>query len=116
MAKKKLNKNLVITLSLCAFGGMIALAIVMLNRLQQRDPQYFVQLAEQQESAGQWDKAATFYNQAWQRSEDPVYLARLSKMLLKNGDVLNALTGWERALVNRPDLIEAHRNRLEVLL
>ncbi len=52
MAKKRLNKNLVIVLTLLAFVMMIAASVLMLRRLQQRDPKYFVDLARQQASRG----------------------------------------------------------------
>lgn len=116
MARKRLNKNLVVALTLSGFAMMIVLAMVMIGRLQQRDPRHFVELAEQREAQGDWEQAVIFYNEAWKHTQDPVYLVRVSKMALSMGDLRSALTGWQRALVARPDLMEAHVSQLEVLL
>jgi uncharacterized membrane-anchored protein len=38
MAGKRLNKNLVVGLTLCAFVMMVLLSVLMLLQLRQRDP------------------------------------------------------------------------------
>lgn len=46
MARKQLNKTMVVGLTLCLFAFMVLLSVVMLRQLQRRDPKYFVDLAE----------------------------------------------------------------------
>jgi len=95
---------------------MILLSVVMLRQLQRRDPKYFVDLAEAARRQEEWQQAAVFYKQAWQRSQDAEYLVRLGDVLLQDGDVNGALIAWRQALVNQPDLLSAHRTRLDVLM
>ena len=45
MARKRLNKNLVVTLTLSGFAMMVLLSVLMLTQLQKRDPKYFIALA-----------------------------------------------------------------------
>ncbi len=116
MAKKQLNKKMVVALTLCTFAVMIVLSVVMLNRLQQRDPKYFVELAESAAEQEQWQQAALFYEQAWQRSDDPKYLVEVGEMLLHEGDVQNARIAWRKALVQDPGLIEGHVRQLTMLM
>ncbi len=116
MAGKRLNKKLVIVLTLTVFAGMVALSMVMLGQLQRRDPKHFVELAEQARAESQWEHAAILYKKAWERSRDARHLVELGEVLLSNGDVRNALASWHQALLSEPDLMEAHRRRLELLL
>ncbi len=108
MATKKLNKNLVVALTLTMFAAIIVLSVIMLNSLARRDPKHFVELADQFAAEEQWQQAARFYHEAWRRSDDAAYLVRTGEMLMQEGEVLQALTSWRQALVLRPDLIDAH--------
>ncbi len=116
MAKKRLNKNVVIGLTLFTFVVMIALSIIMLNQLRKRDPAYFVVLAEQAVAGDHWDQAAIFYKQAWKRSGRAAHMVKIGEALLEFGDVPNALLAWHQALVSEPSLLAAHRARLEVFV
>jgi len=116
MAKKRLNKSVVVGLTLFTFVLMIVLSIIMLSQLRKRDPAYFVVLAEQAAAGDHWDQAAIFYKEAWRRSGDAAHLAKIGEALLECGDVPNALLAWQQALVSDPNLLSAHRARLEVLL
>jgi len=116
MARKRLNKNVVIGLTLAAFACMIVLSIVMLRQLQQRDPAYMVEMAKRQEEQEAWRTAALFYQKAWERSGDPLHLVSFGDMLLNEGEVGAARSSWEQALTSRPDLVEAHTRRVELLL
>lgn len=115
MAKKKLNKNLVIVLSLCTFALMLVLAVIMLSQLQKRDPKYFVDLAQNAANLQQWPQAALFYREAYTRSQDAAHLVEMGEMLLNEGEVRNALGTWQQALINQPDLIEAHMKLIGLL-
>ncbi len=116
MAKKQLNRNLVIALTLCLFAVMIVLSALMLRRLQQRDPKYYIELADIAAADGHWQQAAVFYQQAWNRSNDAKYLVEVGEMLLRDGDVQNAALAWRQALVSEPDLMEGHARQLGLLM
>ncbi len=116
MAKKRLNKNVVVGLTLFGFLVMIVLSVVMLSQLRKRDPKYFVDLAEQSVASEHWEQAALFYREAWRRSEDAAHLVRLGDALLELGNVPQTLEAWQQALLAQPDLLDAHRAQLEVLL
>ncbi len=116
MARKRLNKSLVVVLTLVMFVVMIVVSAVMLRRLRQRDPAYFVNLAVRYEEEGEWQQAALFYKEAWERSHDATHLVSHGQMLLSDGEVGRAIGSWRLALVNQPDLTTAHAHQLELLL
>lgn len=116
MARKKLNKNLVVALSLCGFAAMILLSVLMLQQLAQRDPKYFVEKAENAIAAKDWRQAAAFYQQAWERSNDPRHLVAFGDAVLRDGDVQNARLAWMKALIQDPTLIDGHTKQLQLLL
>jgi tetratricopeptide (TPR) repeat protein len=115
MAKKRLNKKLVLVLTLLASITMIALAVVMLTKLERTDPARFVALAKAAESDEDWDNAAVFYHKAWERSGDAAHLVAQGQTLLNKGDIVAALRSWQNALVSQPDLISAHTHQLTLL-
>src|SRR3990172_4758822 len=116
MARRRLNKNLVVVLALSGFAMMILLAVLMLGQLQKRDPKYFVALAERSAEQQQWQQAAMFYNEAWERSGDTGYLVEVGEMLLREGEVIKAIMCWRQALVHQPELLAAHERQLELML
>lgn len=116
MAAKRLNKNLVIGLTLCGFCAMIALSVLMLQQLRRRDPQYFVDLAQRYEGEREWESAALFYWKAWERSHDVAHLVSYGDMQLNDGELGRALGSLRSALVNQPDSTIAHVRRTELLL
>ncbi len=116
MARKRLNKNLVIGLTLFGFAVMVALSALMLHQLRMGDPRHFLDLAGRYEAEGKWKQAALFYQKASERSHDPIHLVAVGRMLLNDGEVGQALQVWRSALVDQPDLIEAHLNKIAVLL
>ena len=96
---KQLNKNLIVILTIAAFGVILALSVVMLQRIERSDPKYFVELAERTAGAEKWQEAAIFYNRAWELSNDAQYLVSVGDMLLEDGEVGRALGSWEQALL-----------------
>jgi len=111
---KQLNKNLIVALTIAAFGVILALSVVMLQRIERSDPKYFVELAERTAKEGQWQQAAIFYNRAWGLSNDAKYLVFVGDMLLEGGEVGRALGSWEQALVHQPGLLDAHKRLIDV--
>ena len=116
MARKRLNKKVIVALTLSVFASMIVLSVLMLRQLQHRDPQYFVDQARQYEQAGEWKSAFVFYQRAWDQSKDARYLVSVGNVLLADGELGRALASWRAALVNQPDLTDAHIRYVEVLL
>ena len=116
MAKRRLNKNLVIALTLFSFLVIIVLSVLMLKQLQKGDPERLMQLAQAHEEKGEWREAAVFYHRAWEKSGDWGYIVSWADMQLEEGKVALALQGWREALVHKPELIGAHRRQLETLL
>ena len=120
MAKKRLNKNVVVGLTLAGFVGMILVAVVLLRLQQSRGPKFFVATAEQAVANEDWGKAALFYRKAFQQSKEDGggagYLVEGGKAKLAMGEVREALGFWQEALRNQPDLVEAHRMQLDLML
>ncbi len=116
MARKRLNKKVIVALTLFVFASMIVLSVLMLRQLQHSDPQYFVDQARQYEEAGEWKSAIVFYRKAWEQSKDAQHLVSLGDALLSDGELGRALGSWRTALVNEPDLADAHERYIEVLL
>ncbi len=115
MAGRQLNKKLVVVLTLATFAGIALLSVLMLSQLQKRDPKYFVALAERSAEERQWQQAALFYNEAWERSGDAEYLVQVGEMLLREGEVGKATACWKQALVLQPQLLSAHERQLKLL-
>ncbi len=111
---KQLNKSLIVALTIAAFGVILALSVVMLQRIERSDPKYFVELAERTAEAGQWQEAAIFYNRAWELSNDAKHLVSVGDMLLEDGEVGRAIGSWEQALVHQPGLLHAHKRLVDV--
>ncbi|UCE59617.1 MAG: tetratricopeptide repeat protein [Phycisphaerales bacterium] len=116
MARKRLNKNLVAALTIFGFVVVIVLSVLMLRQLQQGDPKHFEAMAQRAEGAEDWGQAALFYNKAWENSGDPAYLVLQGEVQLEAGEVAQALAVWQHALVNDPDLVQAHEKYLGLLL
>jgi len=116
MARKQINKNLVVALTLCVFLAMVIASVLMLRQLQRADPKRFVAIAESYAEREEWAPAALFYGKAFANSDDPTHLVLQGDMLLEDGDVFNALNCWRQALVNDPELIAAHKRQLSLFL
>jgi len=116
MAKKQLNKNLIVTLTLCGFAVIVFLSVLMLRQLQKRDPKYFVELATKAEAEERWRQAALFYHEAWERGGDAAHLVHVGENLLREGEVGPARLSWRQALVHHPKLIDAHVKQLTLVL
>ena len=116
MARKRLNKNLVLVLSFVAFATLLGVSALVLRNLQQRDPQYFIDLARQYETNDDWATASVFYKKAWDRSRDSSHLVLLGDALLNSGEVEMAVASWRQALINSPDLTDAHLRQMELFL
>ncbi len=113
---RRINKPVVISVTLLTFFFAIVLAAVLLRRVQQRDPQHFVRLAERHKAHQEWRQAALFYSKAWDRSDDPEMLVAFGEMALQEGELRLAMDAWRRALVRQPDLVSAHRSLIKLLM
>ena len=116
MAKKRLNKNMIVALTLFSLAMLVVLSVLILRQVMHRDPSYFVALAVQSEREGDLQSAKFFYNKAWERSNDATYLVSIGELFRAEGDVGQALASWSAALVNAPELSEAHLHLLDLRL
>lgn len=113
---KRLNKNLVVGLSVAGFVVMLALSVLMIHTLEQNDPAELAKLAEQYRDREEWEEAAQLYRRAWEVGTDPAYLVDAGEMALNGGAVLDALTFWQNAITQDPSLVAAREKRLDVVL
>ncbi|MCH8854394.1 MAG: hypothetical protein IID41_17340 [Planctomycetes bacterium] len=60
MPKKRLNKNVVISLTMFTFIMIIVVSVLTLGQLKRRDPKHFVELARQHADKEEWRTAAVF--------------------------------------------------------
>ncbi len=116
MARKLANKNLIVSLTLLSVGMIVIISVLMLRQLQHRDPDYFLELAQQSERDGNWKSAAALYRKAWEQTDDPSYLLPIGDLLLDAGEVRKAIRTWQSALIDQPDLTEAHIRLLNLRL
>jgi len=116
MARKRLNRRLVIALSLVAFASMIALSALMLVQLQKGDPDKLAEIGRGYFEAGEWRRAASFYHRAYQKGGGVGYLVSAGEALLEDGEVGQALQVWRDALVQQPDFLPAHTHLLNMFL
>lgn len=116
MAQKRLNKTLVVAVALFGFAAILGLSALMLSRLKQQDPKYFVELGDRAAAESQWRQAAVFYHHAFERSRDPAHLVSMGEMLLNDGEIGLARGAWSEALVHQPGLTAAHEKRVQLLL
>lgn len=113
---KKLNKNMVIGLSLLCFVAMIGLSVVMIWMLQKRDPRHYADRAEEYRRRAEWDQARVFYNKAWLISSDVQYLIKRGEMFLNLGVAPKALASWQEAISADPESREAHVQYVQLML
>ena len=109
MAKKQLNKTVVVGIALFGFLMAICASVLMLRQLRTRDPQHYINLAERYESEEDFPTAAMFFKEAWERSGDPAHLVAHGRMWLREGEFGRALGSWRTVLTNDPGQLAAHR-------
>ena len=114
MAKKKLNKNVVVSITLFVLVMAVVLSVLMIRQVRLRDPKHFVELADQYAARSEWRTAALFYQKAWDRGHDATYLVSMGDALLQDGEVGRALQSLDQALINQPDLTAAHVRKLDL--
>ena len=116
MARKRINKNMIVALTLFCLAMVVVLAALMLRQVKQRDPTYFVELAKQSEAQGDMESAVAFFGKAWERSNDAEYLVEIGRLFVVIGDLRQAVLSWQTALINDPNLTEAHTRLLDLRL
>src|SRR5205085_8278177 len=97
----RVNKNLVVALTL---GGMVATTaagILLVNNLPQKSPQKFVDQAEEflARKPPDYIKAATFYQRAYGRAHSAGDTPTANKYLIKAGDL--ALQGGDAGMARK---------------
>ena len=116
MARKKLNKSLVVLLSGIGFLLLIVVSTAVIMSLKPQDPSQFLQLARTAEAEKDWGKAAGFFSRAYNVSKDATHLAEAGRMLREQGDLAAARAYWERAKTESPSLIEPRQMSLDLKL
>ena len=111
---KKLNKNLVIVLSLAGFALIIVLSVLMIMQLKKTDPERNRQMAEAHYEQGDLRTAIRLYGMAWQNGNDERDLVRQGELLLEFGDERRAMQAWNMARTSNPALVEAYEKPIEL--
>lgn len=112
---RQINKPVVVVFSLFVFASAIVASAIAFRRVQQRDPQHFVQLAKEARDRQEWKQAALFFYKAWERSSDPELLVSYGQMALSEGDLRAAVDAWRKALIADTACVSAHRELLHLL-
>jgi len=113
---KRLNKNLVVVLSMLAFVVVIIASYVWLRGLQPRDPQKSADLAKQSAERGEWEASVQYFLRAASISGDAMYLVQAGDVSLQAGNLDHAHSFWREAIVQQPDLIAARERLVQLLL
>lgn len=113
---KQLNKNLVVILTIGAMSVTTLAAALMIAKLPEKDPKYFVEQAEEAVKAGEHMKAARLYGRAFQVSQDPKFLVDAGKQALEAGDPDAARGSWRQALINDPKFEPAQEELVKLTL
>ncbi|UCG15534.1 MAG: tetratricopeptide repeat protein [Phycisphaerales bacterium] len=121
MAKtKRLNKNLIVGLTAVGFVIMTAAGVILVSRLEERNPQHFEDLADQAFAKGEWKGARNFYGRAYEVERDKVtaaaYLVKIGNTFLEEGDEPRATSTWNQAVTINPQLKEAYEKLIDIRL
>ena len=105
---KRLNKNLVVALTAISFVIMTAAGIALVYLLQERNPERFVKLGDEAaaKQPPDWAAARQYYGQAYEVSQDPVYLIKVGDVCLEQGEERFAMDAWRQAVMYIPDPTE----------
>lgn len=114
MARRRLNKNVVLILTLVGAMALVGISVVMLRSLQATDPARFAQMAEAAEAEENWELAVLFYIKAFERSKDPKYLVKRGNAAMEWGELRLARESWRKAVIEDPSLLEARMSELDL--
>lgn len=113
---KKLNKNLVIGLTVAGVVVTTLAGVLMVSQVQQTDPEEIVRRAEEFSERKEYNRAATFFIRAYNASKDPIHLVRAGDMAYEQGDEMRALGAYNKAADADPQLLEAQEKILDIRL
>ena len=107
---KRLNKRVVVGLTIVGMVVTVAAGVVMIINLPIRDPEPIIAQAQQFESEGDYDQARQYYHRAWVRSrfggadtpESNDLMIRVGDLSLKVGEADRAVKAWQQVLMNDP--------------
>ncbi|MGB0714850.1 MAG: tetratricopeptide repeat protein, partial [Phycisphaerae bacterium] len=114
MARRRLNKNVVLILFLVGAAMLVGISVVMLQSLQATDPARFATMAEAAEQEENWELAVLFYYKAWERSNDASYLVKRGNAAMEWGELGLAMDTWQKAVIADPSLTDARMSELEL--
>ncbi len=120
---KRLNKNIVVGLTVAGMAVTTAAGVVMVLNLPKKDPQPFVEEAKKAAAKGDYVEASKRYQQAYTRARtgsDPAaaneYLLKAGEMSLSAGDARMAIRLWGSAILNNPEFQEAQEKIVKLFL
>jgi hypothetical protein len=120
---KRLNKNLVVVLTIIGMALTAAAGVILVNSLPQKSPQVFVNEAEKALKNKDPGKAAEYYQRAAGRAKaagDLVaandYLIKAGDLALSAGDHRRALGLWNMVVIADPDQVVAQERSVSFIL
>lgn len=122
---KRLNKNLVVVLTLVGMGLTTAAGIVFVQTMPQKSPQPFVEHAEKLLAQKPPDnaQASTYYQRAAQRAKAAGDIPTMGKYLIKAGDLAllagdsqRAMALWNTVMVADPTQVTAQERMVTFVL
>ncbi len=121
---KRLNKTMVAGLTFAGMAVITAAALILIFRLQKRDPQPYIVQAEQAAARGEYEQAMQYYRRAAARAQDggratPATndnLILAGDMALKAGLAPDAVQFWNNVMVNDPQNEEAQKKIVQFRL
>ncbi len=116
MAKKPLNKKLVVSIVASAMVAFVGGSIGLMSLWAHRDPAIYVQHAVEACRAGEMVDALRAYSRAYRETLDPQWLVQAGLVAREFGDAERALGQFDKAIAARSALLSAHRGRLELRL
>ncbi len=114
MAKKKVNKTLVGSLTAIGFLVVTITGSLVVRSLKRSDPVHWVELAEAAAEEQDWTQAKFYYGRALQVSDDASYLIDMGRMEYEAGEEFLAGRYWNEAITRDPTLIAAHEKLIDL--
>ena len=113
MAKRRLNKNLVGFITAAGIGLAVIVAAIAAINLARRDPAEIALKAQQQEAAGDLERAIRLYQSAFRESKDAKYLIEAARVARDQGELMLMFGFLRTANKQSPDNPEVLTRLLE---
>ena len=117
-AKKKLNTNLVAFLTVMGMILTVAVVTIITVANTNRDPEVYAEEARRLEAAGDYDRAARKFLQAFNVNRENAYRIEAARVLFEGGDIGSSIGTLRQANADTPqdpNVVEAIIEKLWVL-